>query len=184
MRHLLPNYQEGMSAMLSKTSSKSQLICLLAVTCVLMMGLYGCSSDPVQSDLTNYINKDYPALLDQETKISQEMLSVSEANYKDDATMRAMLVDHVIPDTQTLITKMEAVTPQTPEVKAVHQKWIDATKARLAAYQTLVKALDNQDKAGVEQYNQQLNDAGNQVKAYSDAVQKLAKDHNVTLTPK
>lgn len=165
-----------------KVPFKIQTILFLLAIGIMSMLLPGCFGDPIQDDLVNYLKTESPPLYEEESRIGKDFDSVAGDNYTDDATMHAMLKDHVVPDFQDFVKKLEKVSLKTVEVRDAHQKWIDAAKTRLQSYQTLQTALEKGDEKGVQEANAQYDAAVILYQEHLDAVKNLARAHNVTLT--
>lgn len=79
--------------------------------------LTGCSNDPVQDDLLNYINKEIEVVADLENKAVSKYESVTGVNYTNDQTLYDALLDEIIPTYQDFLKKLEDISIETDEVK-------------------------------------------------------------------
>jgi Tfp pilus assembly protein PilP len=75
---------------------------LLAIFLPILILLSGCSSDPVQDDLHNYVNKEMKEAAKLESTAVLAYEGVSGTNYRDDQTMYDVLNRDVIPITTNL----------------------------------------------------------------------------------
>jgi DNA repair ATPase RecN len=148
---------------------------------LLMLFLLSGCGDPVQNDLLNYVNEKMPALGKEETKILEKYEDVTGPNYTDDQTLYDALKVEIIPAYNQYIEDLESVKNETEELRKIHEDYIEAANIQASAFLTVITALENQDSGLINEANQKLNTARKMMRDYQNAVEKLAKEHDVKL---
>ncbi|MCA1032716.1 hypothetical protein LCL95_17025 [Bacillus timonensis] len=152
---------------------------LLAIVLPMIFILSGCLSDPVQEDILNYVNKEMKKAYDLETVALDAYDSVTGANYTNDAIMYNVLLDEVIPYYTEFLDEIERVNIETKELKEVHDDYVTGATYQYNAFVKLVGALEQQDRAMVEEANALLAKARQYINTYNKNLDKLAKEHDV-----
>jgi len=156
-----------------------KIVLLLAVILVFSSILAACGTDAIGKDLINYSNVQLPTIVDLEKSVSDDFASVTGKNYTDDATMAAKLKDFIIPNSDALIKKAEAIKPTTDEVNTVHGKYLAAVKTQNEAFILYLDAIEKVDAAKVQVANDKLKEATTLSDKYNVAVKALGADHGV-----
>ena len=110
-----------------------------AALCLLLI-LGACSGDPVQKDLLNYVNTELPKVASLETEAVDAYASVSGENYSTDSAMYYTIKQTVLPKYEEFNTKLNTIQPSTPEVKAMHQEYINAAGDQMEAFKLICLA--------------------------------------------
>ncbi|WP_078551347.1 hypothetical protein [Bacillus alkalicellulosilyticus] len=139
--------------------------------------LVGC--DPVQDDLISYLNDGIMPLVDLEEEVIAIYESVTGDNYYDDWILYEAIELEIIPKYQNLINQLEAVRPETPEVREVHEIYIKGTNIQYNAMVLMLDALDYQDYALIAEANNMLAEGRATLRQYQNEVERLADKHNV-----
>jgi len=158
---------------------KTKIISTIALFAITLTMLAGCGTDPVQDDITDYINNQMPAVAILEGNVNKSFNSVIGDKYVDDPTMLKKIKDEVIPNSNKLIEKAKAVTVKTPELKILHAKYIAAKVAENSALIMIQTALENGDGDMVKKSNDLIIQAGKQAIDYVAEVNAFAKDHGL-----
>lgn len=87
---------------------------------------------------------DASTLYDTEIALIERYDSVSGANYTDDATMYAELIE-LVPDIQRFILELESITPSDPELAAMHAKWVKGWNDQAKGMTLTIQAIVDQD---------------------------------------
>ncbi|MHA7138117.1 hypothetical protein ACRTEV_12730 [Rossellomorea arthrocnemi] len=148
---------------------------------VLLMVLSGCS-DPVQDDLLNYINEDMKPLAVLEEEAIAEYDSVTGDNYVDDMTTYIHIEEVVVPMYRDFIEQLEAVDPETSEVKELHESYIEAVNIQNNAMLRLLAAIEQQDYEMVADANEMLAEGRAGIRSFTSELERLAEEHNVEIT--
>lgn len=154
------------------------------MTAVMMVFAAGCSEDPVAEEILAYVNDTMPPLGEQEAEVLSLYESVTGANYTDDETMYVTLTEEVIPKYSEFITELEKVEFETEEVQKLHEDYIKAVQLQHSGMMLAVTALEEQSFEKMDEANQKLNEGREKIRAYQQALEKLAKEHDVTLEKK
>jgi hypothetical protein len=148
---------------------------------LLMLFLLSGCGDPVQDDLLDYVNEEMPSLGKEEMKIVGKYEDVTGPNYTDDQTLYDALKVEIIPAYNQYIEDLESVKIETEELRKIHEDYIEAANIQASAFLTVITALENQDSGLINEANQKLNTARKMMRDYQNAVEKLAKEHDVKL---
>ena len=137
----------------------------------LFFSLSSCSNQ-ISDDLLDYVNKYLPEVADKESKALDSYASVQGDNYTDDETMYYTIQNEVIPVYRKFIDELEPISEKlkTTEVKALHEKYIEAANTQFNAFMLILSALENQDYNQMIEANQKLDKEGN---CYANTEQNL-----------
>ena len=147
----------------------------------LLLMLSGCSGDPVQDDLLNYVNKEMKDVGKLESTAVSAYEGASGTNYQDDQTMYDMLMNDVIPNYSEFIKELESVKIETDEVREIHEIYIEGANIQFNAFAKIKQALENQDADLIQEANDMLADARTHIRDYQTKLNKLAKEHDVEI---
>jgi hypothetical protein len=154
---------------------------LLAIVFPVIFLLSGCSGDPVQDDLLNYLNKEIKEAGKLEAAAVSAYEGVSGANYQDDQTMYDALTTVVIPNYNEFIQELDSVKIETDELKDIHEIYIEGADIQFKAFVTIKQALEEQDAGLIQEANDKLADARKHIRDYKAELNKLAKEHDVKI---
>jgi aspartate-semialdehyde dehydrogenase len=154
---------------------------LFALFILILLLLSGCSGDPVQDDLLNYVNKEIKNAGKLEAAAVSAYDGVSGANYQDDQTMYDALINDVIPNYSEFMKELEAVTIETDEVRAIHEIYLEGANIQFNAFAKIKQALEEQDANLIQEANDMLADARKHIRDYQTELDKLAKEHDVEI---
>jgi hypothetical protein len=143
--------------------------------------LAGCFSDAVQDDLINYANNEMITAAELEDTAISAYDNVSGANYTDDETMYAALVDVVIPNYNEFISELNDVNVKTDELREIHEIYIKGADTQYNAFVKITRALEEQDTSMIEEANGMLDEAKRNLRDYQHKLTNLASEHEVEL---
>ena len=93
-------------------------ILVLLIVAVMALSLFaGCGDDPLYDDFANYLNVEMVDVNSDYEKITEEV-SKWEA-FEEDSELATSLSDVLLPLVEGSLEKLEGITPETEEVKAV-----------------------------------------------------------------
>ncbi|AXE33724.1 hypothetical protein [Chromobacterium phragmitis] len=138
-------------------------------------------SNPAQEELLSYLNKDIKPLAGIEEEVIGEYNSVSGDNYQDDEVMHDKLVNVIRPKYASFLTALEKIKPATPEVRALHEQYIDAATEQSHAMDEIVTALEEQDSSKMNAANQKLDSARKKFREFNNKLEDTAKQLDVEL---
>ena len=149
----------------------------IAVALVVALAILLFSGDPVQDDLIDYINND----LTEAGELENEVIALyDEARELDnDYLMYVMIKEKVLPKAMEWEDAVEAIEPETEEVRAAHELYIDTVNQNTRAFTMMLAALEEQDYALATEANQMLDKARKSGRDYVAAIKALAQEHNV-----
>lgn len=154
---------------------------LVAIFLPILILLSGCSSDPVQDDLLNYVNKEMKEAAKLERTAVSAYEGVSGTNYQDDQTMYDVLNRDVIPNYNEFIKELESVKIETDEVREIHEIYIEGADIQFNAFAIIKQAIEEQDADLIHKANDMLADARKHLRDYQTKLNKLAKEHDVEI---
>ncbi|MBT2733859.1 hypothetical protein J7E66_03715 [Bacillus sp. ISL-7] len=154
---------------------------MLAIFLPILILLSGCSNDPVQDDLLNYVNKEMKEAGKLERAAVSAYEGVSGTNYQDDQTMYDVLNNDVIPNYNEFIKALDSVKIKTDEVREIHEIYIEGADIQFKAFAIIKQALEEQDANLIQKANDMLADARKHIRNYQTKLDKLAKEHDVDI---
>jgi len=154
---------------------------ILAIFLPILILLSGCSNDPVQDDLLNYVNKEMKEAGKLERAAVSAYEGVSGTNYQDDQTMYDVLNNDVIPNYNEFIKALDSVKIETDEVREIHEIYIEGADIQFKAFAIIKQALEEQDANLIQKANDMLADARKHIRNYQTKLDKLAKEHDVDI---
>src|SRR6185312_4884226 len=94
-----------------------------------------------------------------EREAINEYDSVVGANHVDDEITYFHIKDVVLPKYRNFIEELEALRPETKEVRNVHEIYIKGSNLQYNGMVSLLSALENQDFDKLNEANQQMQEA-------------------------
>jgi hypothetical protein len=143
-----------------------------------------CSTDPVQKDLLNYVNVELPKLAPLESESINAFGKVVGQNYTTDSALYAIVKNAVIPKYSDFTSKLQAVTPATDEVKAIHKEYVEAAQDQLEGFKYIVDAIDKQNGDEILKAKSDIDKAGSLIDQWKKDLMEDCKKHNVVLETK
>lgn len=159
---------------------KKGIIFFVLIMSVLLFAS-GCMYSKVTKDILNYVNNQLPPLAELEDVSVRAWESVSGDNYIDDETMYDTLEKTILPQYSDFVTKLKAITVETPELQEVHNLYIKGATSQLEAFQTVKKAIEEENDSLIDVANEKLTSGYELIMQMQDKLQKLADDNNVEL---
>lgn len=157
---------------------KSLVFFLLTVISLILVG---CFSDPVKEDLENYVNDGILPLAADEEEIIALFESVTGNNYQDDYVLYETIKEDIIPLYRRFIDDIEAIRPETPEVRKLHEGYIDASNEQFNAMIMILDAIDYQDHGLVKDANEKLDNARKSFRNFQYDLESLLDEHNLEM---
>lgn len=154
----------------------------LKVFFFIAMGLAACSTDPVQKDLLNYVNNEMPKLAPLESEAVGAYDGVAGENYQNDSIMYFTIKQNVIPKYEEFATRLAAVYPATPEVKAMNDEYVKAANDQLEGFKLVCLAIEKQDPEVIKQANKDIDEAKNLLDLGRKDLDEQCKKHGVVFT--
>lgn len=156
------------------TNTKAWMLLVLSAIFLLA----GCSSDPVEKDANHYFKEELPKVASQEQEIMTQFSNMSQT-LKDPQALYQGLNDQVLPRYEAFVQELEKIKPATKEVQEVHEKYLAATRAQQEAFQLVVTAIKNKDKAGLTAAREKLEEARTLVKESKESMKQLAQGYGI-----
>jgi hypothetical protein len=151
---------------------------MLSILVIVFM-MVGCSStDLVQEDLLNYWNEQMVPLDSEETAIMDAFNNAIGDNYTSDEDLLVVL-EKITPQYKKLNERIEAIRPETPEIKALHELYIVASNQQYNAFLQMNAAIKQADENLVVEANQKIDEASASLREYENKLIELQKEHDV-----
>lgn len=157
-----------------KTKKIISLIALFAVTLTILIG---CAADPIQADLDNYFENQTKDVFALEITVLNSLNSVTGENAPDNVTLAKKLEEEILVNSNSLLEKAKAITVQTEELRAIHEKYILALTTQNEAIKLLLSAAENDDFDGATVANTKLIESNTQNTLYKTEMNTFAKDY-------
>lgn len=151
-----------------------KLLALLLMVVMATALLTGCS-DPVYDDLENFLNVEMVEVNADYENLKAE-LGTWEA-LEDDAAIAKSLNDVLIPLIDGSLSKLNAITPETEEVKSIKEKYVKVMDAYKAGFEALSQGCETQDEATINAGYESIGEAVEFLNEYNSALEELAKEH-------
>ena len=171
---------EIFSTALKRTFVKVGIAVVLALIVIL---IYTATQDSVQDELLDYINKDMASISELDTEV-RDLYTSAREDSADDYEMYDMLRENVIPKSQELISKAEAMKFESDEIRQVHELYLESINQQSRAFTLLLSAIEGQDYTLVTQANERLDASRKAMRDYEAALDRLAEEHDVKITDK
>jgi len=138
-------------------------------------------ADPVQQDLLTYLNQAVPRFRAEERRVQILWDSVTGENYVDEALFAAVLEREILPPYRTFVEQIAAEQPATPELAALHNRYVEACREQLLAFELLLQAIRQDDRTLQEEARNRLAAARQAMRAWHADLTALAQTHHVIL---
>ena len=140
--------------------------------------LTGCSN-PVKSDLFNYINVE----LNNVVQIEKEVLSSYENVISKDSfsydELRDLLVTDIIPKYTNFVEQLKSIKPSTEEVKNVHNHYISGSEKQLNAFKVLLEGINEKDNQKIKSIDTILVQARDDMTLFQEEIITLANRYKL-----
>lgn len=145
---------------------------------VLLM-LFQCSPDPVQTDLLNYINVEMPKVATLESEAITAYGSISGENYQNDSIMYFTITETVVPKYEEFYGILKDIKPATAEVQSLHKEYVQAAADQLEAFKLILDAIEKQDVQIITKANEDLAEGRALLKMWRADLDSACVKHNV-----
>lgn len=145
---------------------------------VLLM-LFQCSPDPVQTDLLNYINVEMPKVATLESEAISAYGSISGENYQNDSIMYFTITETVVPKYEEFYGILKDIKPATAEVQSLHKEYVQAAADQLEAFKLILDAIEKQDVLIITKANEDLAEGRALLKMWRADLDSACVKHNV-----
>ncbi len=146
---------------------------------VFILAVTACSSDEVQKDLINYVNKEMPKITPLEDAAIAAYDSVAGDHYQNDSIMYFTIKKSVIPKYEEFTAKLATIYPTTNEVKMMNEEYVKAATDQLEAFKLVCLAIEKQDPEIIKQANGDIDKARNLLDLWRQDLDEQCKKHGV-----
>ena len=102
--------------------------------------------------------------------------SVVGKNYVNDETLRVALNDKVIPSYSSYLSKLESISPQTEELRSLHNILIEGARLQNKGFEDMLTALRSSNRTEFKEANLEIQKAKEKIKEYSEKYKIMARD--------
>ncbi len=152
-------------------------------TCIfplaLLFAIFGCATDKVAYDLTNYLNQGVLNIAELEQKSLARYASVTGSHYRDDQTLYEALRDYVMPLYKRFIRGLRALRPETEEVRGLNRIYIDGAESLLEGFKLIMLAIEKHDSSLIRPANENLEKGRLENERWRKELMALAGKHGV-----
>lgn len=167
---------------------KNKLIPALLTTLSLCL-LSACGTEEVTeesvtpaSELVTLMNTDIPSVEeDEKSAMSAYNSYFSENTDLDKDALLADLDDNIIPTYETFMTNLEAIAPETEEVKAVYDLYYDSMNLQYQAIVKIEQALTEESEDYQTEAAELLTQSKDKYQEFQQAVSDLAEENNIVI---
>ena len=107
----------------------------------LFVGCGANAEDQIRNDAAKYADS-LRSLANLEAEAGATFKSVIGGNFTDDETLRATLMDQVIPKYQEFLDRLEDINPDTEEIAEIHETFIKGASDHIAGFILIVRSID------------------------------------------
>ena len=137
-------------------------------------------SSAKQDALIDYINNDMAEINELEIEMLESYKSVIGDNYIDDETTYTELNTVTLPLCRELNGKATDIQPDDREIAEAHRLYRNYTAKMMNAFNTMLDALEKQDRSIITQANDMIIEAEDLYAQYEQKILDLAEERNVT----
>jgi hypothetical protein len=159
--------------------SKHMVLILLAISQYL---LFGCATDPVAIDLTNYVNQGVLQIAELEQKSLERYAAVTGPNYRSDQEVYAALNNRVIPLYSRFLKGLRKIKPKTQQVRNLNRIYIRGSESLLDGFETLKVAIEQKDPKLVQVVNEKLEKGRMENEKWRKDLASLANKYGLKFT--
>jgi hypothetical protein len=150
---------------------------LMAVMSVTLLA--GCGTDPVQADLENFLNVEMVDVNADYEKLTAEVGTWE--TLEDDNAIKKSIDDTLLPLVNGSLEKMSGINPETEEVKAIKDKYVEVMDTYKVAFETLAESCETQEDATINAGSEKLEEALELLDEYNKALEELAAEFDLEI---
>ena len=150
-----------------------KILALLLMAVMSFTLLTGCSN-PVYDDLEDFINAQMTEVNANYEKIKAEAGGWEEL--EDDAALEASLKNGLLPLVDDSLKKLEKITPETEEVKALKDKYVKVMEAYKEGFGEILAGVQELDENKMTAGNEKIDKGLELLEEYNAALEALAKE--------
>ena len=133
--------------------------------------------DPVQKDIISYLNVELPKVAALE---SEAIAAYNEVwQRQDDAEIFEALQTVIIPKYREFSGKLSSIRPATPEVRALHARYVEAASVQMNGFLQLLPGIQTQDLSVVLGAREKVDQGAREIARWKADLDALCKQHNV-----
>ncbi|HWK23125.1 MAG TPA: hypothetical protein VNS08_08855 [Ureibacillus sp.] len=138
------------------------------------------SETDLAEDFASYIDE-IVLLAPEEDRIINLYDSVTGLNYTNDEELYYTLLDEVVPSYRQFIIELEAITPQNPRIRELHEVYIEAANIQYNSFTLILSAIEKQDMDTMTEANQGLDQARSLLRDWLYEVDAISNETGVSL---
>lgn len=146
----------------------------LLLTTVMSITLLASCGDPLYDDFENFLNVEMTEVNANYDKIKAEAATWSELEIEDDSVLTTSVDDVLLPLVNDSLKRLETISPETDEVKALKDKYVKMMQAYKNGFTNISAGLHELDEDKIYAGNDELNNALALLEEYNAALDELA----------
>ncbi len=147
-------------------------IITLSLVLVMVLALFTGCANPVETELTNFLNVEMVEVNANYEKLKEEVGKWE--SMEEDADFAKSLDEVLIPLCDDSLTKVNAIALETEEVKDIQAKYVKVMETYKEGFQMMSAAVAAGDAAKVEEGMEKLGEAVTYLDEYNAALEELA----------
>ena len=149
-------------------------IIALVLMAVMALTLFTGCSDPVYDEFENFLNVEMKEINENYEKIKAEVGTWE--SLADDTAIAKSISDTLLPIVNDSIARLEAITPETEEVKDLKAKYGKVMDAYKLGFEALLEGCQTQDEATINAGSESLSAGVDLLDEYNAALESLAAE--------
>lgn len=158
---------------------KMKKITAVLLTLVMALCVFTACGDPVADEFEKFLNTDMVDVNANYEKLKTEMGKWSDFNTYDE--IKTSINDVLLPLINDSIEKVNAISAETEEVKALKTKYIAVMDKYKEAYETMVVGCDTDDDSKFDEANNQIDEGIKLLDEYNKALEDLATEKGMEI---
>lgn len=130
--------------------------------------------NPVAADMATYVGVLLPTLVPYEQAALDAYAATTGEKFKSEADSARKIREEVVPRMETFIAHAEAIRPQTEAVRAIHDRYLDIQRTKVAAFREMGKA-GGKDKEWSARAAERLKEVDEKQVQYARMAEDLAR---------
>lgn len=146
----------------------------ILITVILSISLLSGCSDPIYDDFEHFLNVEMTDVNENYEKLKAEVGNWE--SYGDNSALEASLSDILLPLVDDSLTRLENITPETEEVQALKDKYVQVMEAYKDGFEKVLSGLSEHDEDKVLEGNESLEKGVELLNEYNTALENLASE--------
>lgn len=129
---------------------------------------------PIRQDLINY-ESEIKKISSLEIEAIEAYSNVTEKNFKDDSTLKNTLISKVIPIYSDFADKLRKISPQTVELRNIHQNYIEGATLQLEAFRIIIMGIEKEDRSLIQRASETLEQGKDKIHQWQEGMATISR---------